>query len=185
MAPLELYGLCHPGTLRDVRWSHGPGKNRTLRFWRSRPPGRVPGNSGQPIQPPGTQSPLRRGARCRGRIIGRTASCVLSRKAACALTIHWRGGRVDEGGRFEIYCGFTPTVGSNPTLSALGRRAGSSVNRRDDRVDEGARLESECAATYRGFESHSLRHTFASNGVMAGSSRLKTMNPARPGREQR
>ncbi len=94
---------------------------------------------------------------------------------------------MDEGGRFEIYCGFTPTVGSNPTLSALGRRAGSSVNRRDDRVDEGARLESECTATYRGFESHSLRHTglFALKEVMAGSSRLKTMNPARPGREQR
>jgi hypothetical protein len=58
-------------------------------------------------------------------------------------------------------------------------------------VDEGARLESECAATYRGFESHSFRHTalskehILSEGVMAGSSRLKTMNPARPGREQR
>ena len=26
-------------------------------------------------------------------------------------------------------------------------------------MDEGARLERECAATYRGFESHSLRHT--------------------------
>ena len=66
---------------------------------------------------------------------------------------------MDEGGRFEIYCGFTPTVGSNPTLSALRREASDSVNRRDDRVDEGARLESECAATYRGFESHSFRHT--------------------------
>ena len=65
---------------------------------------------------------------------------------------------MDEGGRFEIYCGFTPTVGSNPTLSALWR-ASDSVKWRDDRVDEGARLESECAATYRGFESHSLRHT--------------------------
>ena len=25
---------------------------------------------------------------------------------------------MDEGGRFEIYCGCSPTVGSNPTLSA-------------------------------------------------------------------
>ena len=35
---------------------------------------------------------------------------------------------MDEGGRFEIYCGFTPTVGSNPTLSALLMEASSSVN---------------------------------------------------------
>ena len=72
---------------------------------------------------------------------------------------------MDEGGRFEIYCGFTPTVGSNPTLSAsfCGIENGQdSVIRRDGRVDEGARLESECAATYRGFESHSFRHTVPS-----------------------
>ena len=38
-------------------------------------------------------------------------------------------------------------------------------NRRDDRVDEGARLERECRATYRGFESHSLRHINTRHGV--------------------
>ena len=37
-------------------------------------------------------------------------------------------------------------------------RGRAKFNWRGDRVDEGARLERECRATYRGFESHSLRH---------------------------
>ena len=40
-------------------------------------------------------------------------------------------------------------VGSSPTGGSTWR---------DDREAEGARLERECRVTYRGFESHSLRH---------------------------
>ncbi len=50
-----------------------------------------------------------------------------------------------------------PTAGSNPALSATFNPVQIFLWR-DDRVDEGARLERECRATYRGFESHSLRH---------------------------
>ena len=53
-------------------------------------------------------------------------------------------------GRFKI-CWPYGLVGSIPTVPTIEFW-------RDDRVDEGARLERECAATYRGFESHSLRH---------------------------
>ena len=51
-----------------------------------------------------------------------------------------------------------PTAGSNPASSATSLFMQFEQTWRDDRVDEGARLERECAATYRGFESHSLRH---------------------------
>ena len=51
-----------------------------------------------------------------------------------------------------------PTAGSNPASSAISHPVQSELFWRDDRVDEGARLERECRATYRGFESHSLRH---------------------------
>ena len=63
-----------------------------------------------------------------------------------------------------------PTAGSNPALSAISNRP--IFFWRDDRVDEGARLERECRATYRGFESHSLRHVrhCARPKVVVGSS---------------
>jgi hypothetical protein len=63
---------------------------------------------------------------------------------------------VDEGGRFEIYCGATYRGFESRPLRHL--QPSPVTFRRDDRVAEGARLESECRATYRGFESHSLRH---------------------------
>ena len=34
-------------------------------------------------------------------------------------TVIWRGGRVAEGSRLLSVCRVTPTVGSNPTLSAI------------------------------------------------------------------
>ena len=36
---------------------------------------------------------------------------------------HWRGGRVDECGGFEIRCSTSATGGSNPSLSALSTLA--------------------------------------------------------------
>ena len=36
-----------------------------------------------------------------------------------------RGGRAVEGARLESVCRFTPTEGSNPSLSATARRRGN------------------------------------------------------------
>ena len=61
-------------------------------------------------------------------------------------------------------------VGSRPSIPArlsgsCGRAVGqASGTRRDGRAVEGARLESVCRATYRGFESHSLRHSVCVSG---------------------
>ena len=93
---------------------------------------------------------------------------------------------MDEGGRFEIYCGFTPTVGSNPTLSALRRRS-------EQQCELGGMTEWTKVLAWKASvrqrtvgSNPTLSATLlAPDGVMAGSSRLKTMNPARPGREQR
>ncbi len=67
-----------------------------------------------------------------------------------------RDGRVDEGGRFEIYCRATYRGFESHSLRTAAFLLPLSL-RRGDRVDEGARLERVCRATYRGFESHSLR----------------------------
>ena len=40
-----------------------------------------------------------------------------------AITL-WRGGRAVEGARLESVCRFTPTEGSNPSLSATACRRG-------------------------------------------------------------
>ena len=61
-----------------------------------------------------------------------------------------------------------PTVGSNPTLSAPLSCVSAELCFlwRGDRVDEGARLERVCRATYRGFESHSLRQFYRVEQLM-------------------
>jgi hypothetical protein len=78
-----------------------------------------------------------------------------------------------------------PTAGSNPALSATSLGMQFEFLWRDDRVDEGARLERECAATYRGFESHSLRHFSAivrGPWWWSGPRGRGSVNPARTGR---
>ena len=71
------------------------------------------------------------------------------------------------GRREEVRNSPACAVGYSPTqvaCASFGCARGATIasapsSRRDGRAVEGARLESVCRATYRGFESHSLRHS--------------------------
>ncbi len=98
-------------------------------------------------------------------------------------------GRERRGAGHRRRPGIAPrrgAVGSRPSIPAqpsgpCGRAGGlASGTRRDGRAVEGARLESVCRATYRGFESHSLRHRTYVSGAFELETFVSRNNAAIP-----